>query len=46
MKDAVDILQLIVENKIGTFKTKLSQNITCSSSVVFPGEQKKCRNEV
>lgn len=43
MKDVVDILQPIVENKIGTtFRTKLSQNITCSSSVVSPGEQKKC----
>lgn len=42
MKDVVDIMQPIVENKIGTtFKTKLSQNITCSSSVVSPGEQKK-----
>lgn len=41
MKDVVDILQPIVENKIGTtFRTKLSQNITCSSSVVSPGEQK------
>lgn len=40
MKD-VDILQPIVENKIGTtFRTKLSQNITCSSSsVVSLGEQ-------
>lgn len=42
MKDVVDILQPIVENEIGTtFRTKLSQKITCSSSVVSPGEQKK-----
>lgn len=42
MKDVVDILQPIVVNRIRTtFKTKLSQNITCSSSVVSPREQKK-----